>query len=391
MIIHLIHHPVSAKRFVEPIIKFLNQNGLTAELWVEPRERLKNFVSGIDCPKRFAWFDFSINPFKVVKRVIKLWYSFCRIKPKVIHSHQSRAAFVPLVTGWLSRVPIRIYHNHGTPYLGYKGFLRLFLWLLEYVNCKLSTHVITVSPSIRKRMIIDRIISPSKCEVLEEGSACGIDLDEFSSLYFEESEIVKSREAFGIPQENYVVLYVGRPVKRKGFDLLLEVWKRSGLYKGNHTLLIVGCFIEDVKKIVGDQLHNVICLNYLDCIEDLRKCYAACDVVVLPSKHEGLSYSLLEGAAAGKPLIGSDIPGIDSIIKHTENGLLVPFGDVDALTKAILKLRDNPELRRHLGRKARQYVERCFDRKKFLRVFINYYYKIGVRCGMNEIEKPLHN
>ena len=379
MVIHLIHHSVSAKKFVEPMVKLLNSNGIETELWIENREELMDFISGIDCPKSFAKFDLSVNPFAVLARFISLLKRFLKLRPRAIHAHQTRAAFIPLLSALIARVPTRIYCNGGTPYLGYRGPLRVVLWLLEFLNCRFATHVITVSHSIRKKMIEHRIVRKSKCEVLGEGSACGIDLVEFSAEQFDKQHMVKSRQALGIALDKYVVLYVGRPFKRKGFHTLLSAWQCMGSSNGENVLLIAGCSNKDVMDAIPYSTRGVIALGY---VKDLRSCYAACDVVVLPSQHEGFGYSLLEGAAASRPLVGSDIPGIDSIIINNKNGLLVPADNPEVLADALAVLRDNHDLRERMGRCGRQYVEQYFDRKVFNKLLLDYYDRIGIkRCN----------
>lgn len=380
MVIHLIHHPVSAKKFVEPVVKLLNSNGIEAELWIENREELKDFISAIDCPKRFARFDLSINPFTVLARLVGLLKRFVKLRPRAIHAHQTRAAFIPLLAALIARVPVRIYRNGGTPYLGYQGILRTLLWLLEFLNCRFATHVITVSHSIRKKMIQDRIVRKSKCEVLGEGSSCGIDLVEFSAEHFDVQHRIRARYAFGISAIAFVVLYVGRPFKRKGFNTLLSVWQCMGSSNSENVLLVAGCSTEDISHAMGPPVKNLIALGY---VKDLRSCYAACDVVVLPSWHEGFPYSLLEGAAAAKPLVGSNIPGIDSIIINNKNGLLVTANNPEVLADALVVLRDNHDLRNRMGHCGRQYVEQYFDRKVFNKLLLDYYDRIGIkRCNI---------
>jgi len=376
MVIHLIHYPISAKRFVEPLVKALNSNGIQAELWLENRENLKDFTAAINCPKRFAKFDLSINPFSVLIRTIQLAKKFKVSKPKAIHAHQTRAAFIPLLASLVVRTPIRIYHVHGTPYLGYRGPLRTALWMLEFLNCCLATHIITVSPSIRRKMIQNHVVQESKCEVLGQGSASGIDLAEFSTEQFDQQHLVKSRQSLGIAPDAFVVLYVGRPFKRKGFNVLLKSWLKGRVRINNSVLLIAGCNNKEVAAAIDQSLEDVIALGY---VEDLRAYYAACDVVVLPSYHEGFPYSLLEGAAAGRALVGSNVPGIDSAIKHNETGLLVSVGDEQALATALITLRDDPELRGRLGINARSMVENHFDRKVFEKELLDYYGRIGIK------------
>jgi glycosyltransferase involved in cell wall biosynthesis len=375
MVIHLIHHPVSAKKLVEPLVKSLDSHGVDVELWIENRKEFANFVEAVDCPKQFGEFDLSANPFRVLARIAGLLKRFAKLKPAAIHAHQTRAAFIPLLAAFAARVPVRIYHNRGTPYLGYRGGIRALLWLLEFLNCSFATHVITVSHSIREKMVRNRIVRDSKCTVLGKGSGCGIDLSEFSLEQFDKQHRLAARQSLEIPADAYVVLYVGRPFRRKGFDTLLGAWKRVTPKDDRQFLLIAGCSVEDVSSFADSSMKNVIALGY---VQDTRSCYAACDVVVLPSWHEGFPYALLEGAAAARPLIGSNIPGIDSIIIDKENGLLVPPRDTIALADAIDKLKKNQDMRKLMGESGRRYVEKYFNRQVINRLLLDYYKSIGI-------------
>jgi len=375
MIIHLIHYPVSAKKFVEPLVKFLVGDGIEAELWTENREYLADFVSAIDCPKRFSKFDLTTNPLKVLARLAGLLSRFLKLKPAAIHTHQSRAAFIPLLAAAIAGVPVRIYHNHGIPYLGYRGILRFLLWMLEFLNCRLATSVITVSKSIRSKMIQHHIVDGPKCQVVGEGSVCGIDLSEFSNEKFDKEHLMKNRRNLKIPIDAYVVLYVGRPFKRKGFYDLLCAWKRLTSSKYKQVLLIAGCTTKDVELASDFSAKDVIAVGY---VKDLRPLYAASDVVTLPSYHEGLPYSLLEAAAAAKPLVGSNVPGIDSVILNNKNGLLVPVKNPSKLADAFVLLRDNPDLRTRMGQTGRRLVEQHFDRKTCQKQLLDYYSRIGL-------------
>jgi len=215
--------------------------------------------------------------------------------------------------------------------------------------------------------------------VLGEGSACGVDLAEFAIEQFDKQHMMKARQEFRIATDKYIVLYIGRPFKRKGFHVLLNAWQYVVESNNECVMLIAGCTEEDIVRYEGSPIRNVIALGY---IKDLRSCYAACDVVVLPSCHEGFPYSLLEGAAAAKPLVGSNIPGVDSIIINNKNGLLVPPNNPMALSETLVTLRDNHDLRKRMGHCGRQYVEQCFDRKVFNKMLLDYYDRIGIkRCN----------
>ena len=102
-------------------------------------------------------------------------------------------------------------------------------------------------------------------------------------------------------------------------------------------------------------------------------------MLVLPSHHEGLPYSLLEAAAASRPMVGSDVTGIDSVITDKENGLLVPVEDHGTLAEALTYLKENPELQQKMGSNARKMVERCFSRDSCNEYLLEYYKTLGIR------------
>ncbi len=383
MIIHLIHHPVSAKRFVEPLVKSLNANGFKAVLWLENKIELSGFIDSIDCPKEYARFDLSFNPLTTLIRLAQLINKLRKSKPTAIHVHQSRAALIPLVASKIVKIPIRIYHNHGTPYLGYKGLLRFLLRLLEVINCRLATGVLVVSKSIRDNMIQDGIVAEAKCQILGKGSICGIDLNEFAEEKFNQTSKINCREKLGINRDAYVVFYIGRPFRRKGIHTLLKSWQIMEKSNRNNILLIAGCSADEIEKAVGFMPDNIIAMGYTT---DILECFAACDVVVLPSHHEGFPYSLLEGAAAARALVGTNIPGINSIIKNSQNGLLVPVENPAELAKILSNLRDNPDLRKKMGQAGQQYIRQYFDRSFCLEQLLGYYNTTDITSSSPVIE-----
>jgi N,N'-diacetylbacillosaminyl-diphospho-undecaprenol alpha-1,3-N-acetylgalactosaminyltransferase len=369
-VIHCIHFPISARSFVEPIVAYLNQNGLQAELWVENNENHEPIIDQMEVPIQRISSDLVLNPLLFYQRLSKFRSCLKASKPKILHAHQSRASVIPLLAAYLEKIPVRIYHNHGLPYLGYTGILKWLLQLLEVINVRLSTHVLLVSHSNLAEAQLDGILPYQKASVIANGSVVGIDSDKFD---FSEDFIQQAKEKFGVSHASFVLAYVGRAVERKGFHLLLRAWERSGLGLSNNFLLIAGCTSDECDRAIGHPVAGVKGLGYLD---DLRAFYSVCDALALPSKHEGFPYSLLEAAAAGKPLIGTDIPGIRCAIKHDFTGLLVSFNDEDDLVVAILRFASDPLLRSRLGENARKRVQEEFTQSTVLKGLLNYYQQI---------------
>jgi glycosyltransferase involved in cell wall biosynthesis len=95
--------------------------------------------------------------------------------------------------------------------------------------------------------------------------------------------------------------------------------------------------------------------------EDMPGVMARASIVVLPSYREGVPKALLEAAAAGRPMIASDVPGCREIVRHGETGLLVPVRDATALADAIGTLVNDPAARARMGLQARALAEAHFS------------------------------
>jgi len=92
--------------------------------------------------------------------------------------------------------------------------------------------------------------------------------------------------------------------------------------------------------------------------EDMVKCLHECSIVCLPSYREGLPKSLLEAASCGRPIVSTDVPGCREIVKDGVNGYLVPPRDSSSLADALKKLIIDKDLRKVMGQKGRELVEK---------------------------------
>ncbi|HYD92197.1 MAG TPA: glycosyltransferase, partial [Flavobacterium sp.] len=86
-------------------------------------------------------------------------------------------------------------------------------------------------------------------------------------------------------------------------------------------------------------------------------------IVCLPSYREGLPKSLLEGLAAGRPIVTTDVTGCREVVRNGENGILVPSHNSSALADALLLLITTPDLRLTYGARGRERAESEFDSK----------------------------
>lgn len=170
------------------------------------------------------------------------------------------------------------------------------------------------------------------------------------------------------------ILFVGRLVERKGVDDLIRAFAVMKDREPRASLVIVGdgAIKEKLVRLAHD-------LDVLDHIEfkgelegkALKEEYRRCTLCVLPSKNvrsdvssEGLGLALIEAAAYGKPLVGTDQGGIPEVIENGINGIIVKQGDWKALSSAILYVIQNKEVAERFGRNAMQKANELFSWEK---------------------------
>ena len=94
---------------------------------------------------------------------------------------------------------------------------------------------------------------------------------------------------------------------------------------------------------------------------DMPRMFAESHIVCLPSYREGVPRALIEAASCGRAIVTTDVPGCREIVRHGENGLLVPPRNAQALFEALKLLIEDADLRRSLGRRGREMVEEEFS------------------------------
>lgn len=163
------------------------------------------------------------------------------------------------------------------------------------------------------------------------------------------------------------LLFVGRLVRRKGVDVLLQA---MALLPDEVSLRVVGdgpCRVDLERSARAMGLGYRVRFDGGIPDDALASRFDECDILVLPAvtdakgDTEGLGVVLIEALTYGKPVIASDIGGIPDIVRNEETGLLVNPGDADALAAAISRMAADPSLRERLVANGRAHIERYFS------------------------------
>lgn len=166
-------------------------------------------------------------------------------------------------------------------------------------------------------------------------------------------------------------LFVGRLMKEKGVDEFFDAARRIKSERGDGVRFDVVGLWEDSYEERVDSLVNDGIITFHGFKTDILPYYGMADCVVLPSYHEGMSNVLLEGAATGRALITSDIPGCRETVADGVSGFLCKPKDTDSLCDAIRRFADlDPAARREMGLMGRRLVTEGFDKRRVVEMTV---------------------
>lgn len=158
-------------------------------------------------------------------------------------------------------------------------------------------------------------------------------------------------------------LFLGRIMREKGVDEFFAAARRLKESLGAQVAFDVVGFYEDAYRETVEQLVADGIITFHGFQTEVHPFYEASSCVVLPSYHEGMSNVLLEGAATGRALITSDIPGCREAVKDCVTGYLCPARDADALYEAMARFARLTDVQQaEMGLAGRRLVERTFDK-----------------------------
>jgi glycosyltransferase involved in cell wall biosynthesis len=166
------------------------------------------------------------------------------------------------------------------------------------------------------------------------------------------------RAAEGVDAGTPCLLVVASLVHRKGIDVLLKALARLASDGLEPVLWIAGEGEEHSNlERLSTRLQLTKQVRFLGQRDDVADLIQASDLVVLPSRLEGLGVAALEAMALGRPVVASNVGGLAEAIDDEHTGLLVPPEDPAALAAALARLTQDPALRRRLGDAGPQRIE----------------------------------
>lgn len=219
---------------------------------------------------------------------------------------------------------------------------------------------IAISEAVQDHLVNDLKINKQNIHVVYNG----IKLDKYQ---IDNDYIKNTKKEFKV-LDNFTIGIVARLSSVKGHKYLFRAFKNILSDYPDHKLMVFGD--GDKKQSLLDLAKE---LNISDNVmffhqtKPIKQAYACLDLFVMPSIHEGLGLAIIEAMACGVPVIASNVGGIPSIIRDKENGLLVPAKDINALTRAIKSMIQNPDLQKRFSAKGLETVKEKFTLEEMVK------------------------
>ncbi len=237
----------------------------------------------------------------------------------------------------------------GTAYLE-KGVVNLIARNLYRVAFKMADFIFLQNVDDRELFLKEVTVDLGKTELLP-GS--GISLQDFLPQPYK-------------PRKNPVFLMISRLLVDKGVEEYFEAAVRiKEEYPDSKLIIVGGLDVQHRRSVDSNLLKSMIEKGIIDHFphsDEIKKFISDSDVIVLPSYREGTPRTLLEGAAMGRPLISTNVPGCKEVIKDQYNGFLCEVQNSESLYLAMKRFIQLPrEDKIRFAHNSRELVERKFD------------------------------
>ncbi len=316
--------------------------------------------------------------YQQLKKIIK------KFKPDIVHTHASKAGTLGRLAAFQCNVPIIVHTFHGHVFHSYFGkFKTTFYKNIERYLVKKSTKIIAIS-EIQKEELSEqhKICKANKITVIP----LGFDLDRFQENT--DNKRKSFRNHYFIKDDEIAIGIIGRLVPIKNHQLFInsinEIQKRTSK---KIRAFIIGDgeeknqLINLLKRIELDYVEwnkdkFSATVTFTSWIKEIDWANAGLDIIALTSLNEGTPVSLIEAQASNKPIVTTNVGGVENIVLKNETAFVTETNNLEEFTSKLLKLVDDDELRKKMGEKGWDFVKKEFHYLRLVSDIKNLYYSL---------------
>ncbi|MFG3285417.1 glycosyltransferase family 4 protein [Streptomyces sp. NPDC048111] len=285
-----------------------------------------------------------------------------RVRPDVIHAHSAKAG-VAARLATRGRVPT-VFQPHAWSFEAVGGITALLSRGWERAAVRWTARIVCVSEGERATGVRAGVVAP--CSVVPNG----VDLEHYRADG-------RDPAATGAP----LVVCVGRLCRQKGQDVLLTAWSQVVAALPGAHLVLVG----DGPDLAALRAAAPGSVSFVGSVTDTAFWYRAADLVVLPSRWEGMALAPLEAMACGRPVVVTDVGGSAESLPPGQGPLcLVPPDAPQELARAMTRILGDFALRTDLARQGHAHATTTHDVRQTARSIAEVYRDVAV------LQRPEH-
>jgi glycosyltransferase involved in cell wall biosynthesis len=305
-------------------------------------------------------------------------------KPDIVHTHASKAGTIGRLAARAENVPVIIHTFHGHVFHSYFGKLKtLFYKNIERFLALISTRIIAIS-EIQKNELseIHKISTKDKIEIIP----LGFDLNKFQENTLEKRNLF--REKYKLNQHTVAIGIIGRLVPVKNHELFLNAisfLQQTSKIKFKAFIIGDGELRKQLENSAKEKQlefetpekenQNAIVV-FTSWIKEVDVALSGLDIVALTSFNEGTPVSLIEAQAAGKPIVSTNVGGIENVVIKNRTALLSDIDKPESFFSNLKTLTEDENLRKEMAAIGWQHVFEKFHYNRLVKDMQNLYEKL---------------
>lgn len=305
----------------------------------------------------------AVRPAQDFRAYRELVAHFTEWKPDIVHTHSSKAGILGRNAAAKAGVPIIVHTIHGMSFNRTQFWAtRLAYRTLERRAACYTDKIVTVADAMIEQAVASGIGLRDQMVTVRSG----LEVERFAP---NEASRRAVRAAWGVADDEIVVGTIARLFENKGFEEIIAampmalkrspklrfVWIGDGAHRARYERELDRLGLRD----------RVICAGLVPPPE-VARLLTGFDILVHASRWEGLPRAVVQALLTEVPAISFDNDGSPEVVLPEQTGLLVPLGDVHALSAAIVRLAADADLRRKLGRNGRGHCLSEFDANRMV-------------------------
>jgi glycosyltransferase involved in cell wall biosynthesis len=356
--------PLSLNVLLRGQMRYMKENGFEVVMVSSDGEELQTVKQNEGCRHQIITMTRSITPFADIISLWRLYRFFKNEKPDIVHSHTPKAGLLSMLAAKFAGIKIRIHTIAGLRFMTATGLTKRTLIFMEKLTAHAATHVWPNSFSLLKYIQENKLVREEKLNVIGLGSSNGINLERYSPSSLQTDLLEKVKKQIHYKEGKTYLLSVGRIVKDKGIEELVQVFDQFYTENNLLRLILLGAF-EDKLDPVSDETKNTIqshpAIFHVPWSDIVEYFMYLSDLLVHPSHREGFPNVLLQAGAMGCPIVCSAIEGNIDIVKEGETGYLFQVKSKQELLSQLKKALHNKDLTKQFAENLRSVIEKNYN------------------------------